>query len=522
MCKEYLEHFKPGISPEIEKFTTEEVFLNSRYIFTWREGHKQYGYCTHCYGVFQTKLHHNDEVKCPVCKSKCIVKASGRGRKHMVDDAYFIYYEKSAKNPDAIVARGILAVRDYSGDFRSVNTKYIETALYVFEMGKPVMLTRCCYYSTAKTMETYDSWAKRKSVFSMLDQASTLNKKFIYASHKNIKKAVKNTPFRYSTWEQYGNYDMIKFFSLYCKYPCIEYLTKLGFKDLVDAKLEGFNTYNAVNWRGKTLLQVLRLTKKDIKIIQASGIEVSPLFLKLYQISQKDGSRLSTEEIKGIMDAGYYTNDLLSVLKYTSLRKADNYIDKQLSKSKEQYKKSKGQFHYYYKHQVSITWIDYIADCNRLELDLSSDSVLFPKDLYRAHQNTIKQVKIKGDKILDKKIKARIENLNKEYCFENRGLIIRPAQSTIELIAEGKALNHCVGTYSDKYAQGKTILLFIRNINKPDNPYFTLELKNNAIVQCHGKNNCLPDKRVNAFIEAFKGSKLQPKKNTRVKIAVPA
>ncbi|MEN6325817.1 MAG: PcfJ domain-containing protein [Syntrophomonas sp.] len=524
MYKEYLEHFKPGISPEIEKFATEKVFLHSRYIFTWRKSNKQYGYCTHCHSEFKTRLYHNEIVECPVCKSKCVVKASGRGHKYLVDDAYFIYYEKSAKNPEAIVARGILAVRDYSGDFRSVKTKYLTTALYIFELGQSIMLTNYGYYSMAKTMQQWGGWEKRKSIFSMLEQASAGNKKILYASLDNIEAAVKDTPFRYSTWEQYVyGYDMVQFFGLYSKYPCIEYLTKLGFKDLVDAKLLGNNTYGAINWRGKTLFKVLRLTKKDINQFKALNIDISPLFLRLYQITQKDGSNMSIEEIKEIMNAHYYTNDFITVLKHTSLRRADNYINKQLTIDEDQANKSLKTFirHYYMKSQVARTWIDYVADCKKLQMDLSSDSVLFPRDLYRAHQNTIKQVKIKADKEMNEKIKAKLKRLDKKYCFEYQGLLIRPAQSTDELIAEGKALHHCVGTYSDKYAKGKTVLLFIRETRKPNKPYFTLELREQAIVQCHGKNNCLPDKRINKFIEAFKTSKLQPKK-TRVKIAVPA
>ena len=60
-----------------------------------------------------------------------------------------------------------------------------------------------------------------------------------YCSRDSIKKAVKGTPFQYSTYDSYIDGDMVKFFSLYARYPCVEYLTKFGMSELVEAKLIG-------------------------------------------------------------------------------------------------------------------------------------------------------------------------------------------------------------------------------------------------------------------------------------------
>ena len=155
-------------------------------------------------------------------------------------------------------------------------------------------------------------------------------------------------------------------------------------------------------------------------------------------------------------------------------------------------------------------------------MDLTRDNVVFPRNLYQAHQNTIEQVKIKANKALDNIIRNRAKKLAKEYGFEHNSLLIRPAKSTRELINEGKALNHCVGTYAKGYAEGDNVILVIRKASAPNKPYFTVEIRKNAIVQCRGLRNCSPDEKVQEFIEVYKSEKLQKKKSTKTKITVPA
>jgi hypothetical protein len=135
LLKDYA-HFLTDYTPEIKQFAIDVALKESRYIFTRRLGKKQYGYCTHCRKEYQTdKFNHNTVRICPECLSGCVVKASGLGRSSLVDEAYFVYYEKSAIDPQAIVAKGIYVVRDYRGDYMKVKTHYQTIAFYLFKMG---------------------------------------------------------------------------------------------------------------------------------------------------------------------------------------------------------------------------------------------------------------------------------------------------------------------------------------------------------------------------------------------------
>jgi hypothetical protein len=297
--KEYTDHFSKDLSPDIKKYAVDEVFKSSRYIFTRRIGKQQYGYCTNCHKEFKTdRFTHNTKEECPGCKSICIVKASGLGRKKMIDEAYFVYYEKSVINSKAIVARGIYAVRDYSEEYRNIETKYLVKVLYLFDVGHGgEMIGRYGYYSSDKTMKEY-GYEKCKSIYSLASRYYQSSSKIIIeCSIQSIKEAVKDTPFQYSTWESYSFGDMVNFFGLFAKYPCVEYLTKLGFNEIVREKIVGNKTYSCINWRGKSLNTVVKLTKKEIDAIKSRNKDIYPFLLKLYQISKNDGSNLTIEEI---------------------------------------------------------------------------------------------------------------------------------------------------------------------------------------------------------------------------------
>ncbi|MGG4462628.1 PcfJ domain-containing protein, partial [Micromonospora provocatoris] len=434
-------HFPSTISKEIDNFVDNDVLLSSRYLFIQRRCNIQYGYCTHCKKdmVLKEKIKHKEYTNCPSCKSKCQARSSGMGRKFLYDKAYAVYYEKSLVNPQAIIARGFYVSRNYSGDYRKVVTNYSLEALYLFEPGNSEFYSNQ-YFSGSR-------YVKRKSVYSL---TNTIHAN-IYCDYslESICKAVKGTPFQYSTWEKYGDVDNVKFFNLASKYPCIEYLTKLGFTQIVNAKLYGTSTYGVINWRGKTIDKVLKLSKQELKSILDIAYIVDPYVLKLYQFSKKDGSNLSAEEVYKLSQKIKQFDQLKKLLTYTTLRKINNYIEKQYEIDQKSKKK-----HFYGQYQVAIHWRDYLSDCEKLGMDVTSESVLFPKNIYTAHQNTIKQIKHKANKELDKKIAKRINSLEKMYGFENKEFFIRPVKNTQELIDEGKALNHCVGTYAGRYANG--------------------------------------------------------------------
>lgn len=515
--EELMRHFPADLSQDVKDFATNVAMLSSRYIFTRRSGSKQFGYCTHCRKEFPTKhFTHNTRQECPNCKSVCTVKASGRGHTKLIDEATFTYYEKSTIDPAAIVARTIFAVRNYSEKYWNIDTEYAVKAFYLFAPGGAAMAKRYVGVGFGNRLQVC-SLEMCKTVYSVFPEIYAAIKLPSVCSLESIANAVDGTSFQYSPWEMFSRRtdDMVKFFSLAAKYPRIEYLAKCGFADLIEGKLSGGKTNGAINWRGETIQKILKLNKRDIREIRNAGvikrvnIFEHGIFFKLFQLSRAENSNLSPEEIFDITDKyGTHFEELKYMMKYATLRKIATYLGRQAKISTREYDDNpRVLMHDYH---------DYIGDCEDLEMDLTNERVLFPADLSTAHRNTSKQRKLVADEITNRKITARLGSLQR-YCFASGDILIRPCASCQELINEGKKLEHCVGTYADRYAKGETDILLLRSAEAPDVPFYTMEVKKGSIVQCRGKRNQQPTKEVAKFIEQFTNAKLS-KQPDRAKV----
>jgi DNA-directed RNA polymerase subunit RPC12/RpoP len=501
----FYKHFPKTIGKNIRDYVTNHVLKGSRYIFIRRVKGIQFGYCTHCNERFMTPfpLKHNEMTDCPKCGSRCEVKNHGTSRKYMVDNAFVVYYEKSRVNPDAIIARAFRVFRDYRGDYTRVETEYSNTALYLFEPSNAEMYEHYWWHKE-------DKYVKCASVHSLELKSQYANNQ---CSEESIKKAIEGTPYQYSTWDQHDQpqWDYVKFFALYSKYPAVEYLTKLGFKYFVGAKLFDLKTFNCINWTGKNINSILRLNKSEIKEVLQYGTQVNPIQLRLYQLSRKDSNRPSLcQIIETFKGAGDVMNEIKHIMKYANVGKIINYMKKQINRPEKRK---------YRKYQDILTaWRDYLVECETLEFDMSNERIIFPSNLFASHQKTMKMVVHKQNEETDRKIKSRQKQLSR-YVFEDANLIIRPAQSTFELINEGKELSICVGTYAGRYAKGDTVILLVRKKLEPDKPFYTVEVWNDEVRQVQGLKHCSPTSEVREFMEKFKKAKLA-KSDKKVGIAV--
>lgn len=148
---------------------------------------------------------------------------------------------------------------------------------------------------------------------------------------------------------------------------------------------------------------------------------------------------------------------------------------------------------------VSIL-LDYWRMAELVGRDLADPAVRWPEDLLEAHDrmsDAVTQFEARG---LASKFRIRRKQLAR-YVFRWRGLLIRPAASQRELVAEGDALHHCVGTYAKDHANGKTAIFFIRRAKEPRKSFYTLELDEGKLAVCQnrGQRNCARTKEVEEF-----------------------
>jgi len=501
-------HFPKDISSDLINFVHEECLIGSRYLFVQRLGSTtiQRGFCTHCKQdriIKSTKaLKHNESWRCDSCKSMVIVKSSGLGRGKLVGRGYVVWYEKSLVDPKAMVCTGYKIIRDYREGV-DIETKFTPVMRCVFAAGSAVMALRSHYRSgffSNRCTYFLDGWEFAKKPRTQVGKHYFT--RLSYKSIENIRAAASGTPFQYSTWEQYTTYrnpdfvsDMVEFFDLAASYPCVEYLTKAGFRKVVEAKLHDEPTYGAIYWQGKTLQKVLRLTKLELRELRDSGLSFTPKQLHFFQKSKKAGKRLALADafVLADIDDDYYQKYYIAeFLKRTTEEEMTKYILKQVRNN-----------HYSNATSAAIAWLDYQRECVQLGMDLKQERYLFPNNLKEAHTKTFERIRQKKDKRLNGKIERRLTEELNAYRFEHMDLIFRPAASSGELFVEGKTLEHCVGGYSGRYAEGKTNIFLIRQAAELDKPFYTLEINDDRIVQCHGFKHCAMTPEVQEAVNAF-------------------
>ncbi|MBP5428948.1 MAG: PcfJ domain-containing protein [Clostridia bacterium] len=176
-------------------------------------------------------------------------------------------------------------------------------------------------------------------------------------------------------------------------------------------------------------------------------------------------------------------------------------------------------FNYVQKNHLAYV---YLCDYWRMTLETEgSIAILFPKDLQRAHDRATERYQSKKDRVKDQKVKERFKLLEKfSFSDPQTGLLIRPVRSIGELTLEGHKLHHCVASYATSVSEGRTSIFLIRKIEDPETPFFTLEYREDQVVQNRGFHNCDRTPEVISFeskwlqyIKRIKGGKQNGKRS---------
>lgn len=147
-------------------------------------------------------------------------------------------------------------------------------------------------------------------------------------------------------------------------------------------------------------------------------------------------------------------------------------------------------------------YLDYLRNMEKLDIPLNK-KILFPENFTKAHDESVKKVKIVKNKGTDKKIKQRYKELQKNV-YSNNIYIIRPAKDLKDMKDEAKQQENCVyKNYSERYAFGETDIYFMRDIKNPNKSLVTVEVLGKKIRQKYQKKNKIVTDEQNEFLEKW-------------------
>ena len=82
---------------------------------------------------------------------------------------------------------------------------------------------------------------------------------------------------------------------------------------------------------------------------------------------------------------------------------------------------------------------------------------------------------------------------------------------------EGKNQEHCVGTYLDRVADKRSVIVFIRRAEELDKAFYTMEINPETmkVVQCRGHKNSDMTPEVRSFVELYTKAVLDKKRKKK-------
>lgn len=197
----------------------------------------------------------------------------------------------------------------------------------------------------------------------------------------------------------------------------------------------------------------------------------------------------------GTMLAFWERSDRLDITPYLDA-KTFKYLRNQMGRRKDIHART-----------VTIDYIDYIGECKKLDYDLNDSAVRYPTDLAAAHAETSKRVKIEGDVLTERALRALYNKYRHLLEWSDGVYAIVMPKSQGDIIDEGARLSHCVGGYCKRMADGEDFILFVRKVDCPETSFYTVELRPNiekySLVQCRGFKNQDESKEVRKSVDDF-------------------
>ena len=490
----YHSFFKQGYSFMRE---AKEYFLGcfkESYIFfgnLTKKG-KRFGVCSHCGHRFElqrSRPKKDDVIACP----KCLIQGKCRDKRYA----------------ECISDKKMVAVADRKNEY--VTFEILECCRSFCNTLKPTLSfeskyrtvynikTGSCQSSSIQSVywpwTQFKTWAPGRHNFIMYpgnlnqvigDLVPYLNMNEICKTQNSTEKPI----------------NIIQLFLNYRKYPCVEYLYKMGFTKLV--ALEDIEKYICVH--GYNASDVLSVPKQYIPWM--SKFCVNSCELKFLQnldleITQEDFYRFRNMSLIGYVDT---INDLLQKV---SLKKLFNYVSKQ-------HVLCGMEFSY-----ILTCWRDYISMSQEIDVNINKKNIM-PANVIESHNVLLKRYNSIKKEIENRKSIEALELVNKHFkCYERNGYCIKVPKKRSDFITEGQELSHCVGTdrYYNNHVKGKSMIFFIRKLEKPKVAQYTAEIDMSSftVIQCYGYGDSIPPKNVKEFINEF-AKYLKTHKNKEVNV----
>lgn len=453
--------------------------------------------CTACNKTFfeKKKPKHNERMICRKCKKDVLVKT----RVSQVTEKENILVTQQYNEKTWILRHfRFEAVSSVTKTKAEKSITHTERVRIFMTEGKRNKLYYGCNKneSTERTQAWWDS-----------KNGMVIDKKFLLypgnLSELQIEKKLKSTLKKGADCRQKMDYNTLV--RCWHNQTYLEYLIKGGLFKLAD-ELTGVYGYwtrpdYLLDMAADSITGLLQIDKQRVNRLR--DMNGGRHALEMLQIEERDGIKITQENLKFIDKYKADTKDLETGRTKLGINKAVNYFRRQMERNEMSFEQIKQYYH------------DYLNMAADRGADLTDDIIRTNPKMIEFHMQYLEEKNRKANKIYAEKMDKKYPNIRKDYeenCnrfeWENDKFIIRVPQNCEDIIQEGQRQHHCVAaseSYFKKMNEHQSCILFLRKKETPDTPYYTMEVSGTRVIQRYAAYNRTPNvKEVDKAISEWK------------------
>lgn len=456
------------------------------------------GICSACGHEIQlSKVKQGRKSFCPHCKHELTMKPRSR-RGYCMTDRETCQVIQNVGNGELII-RIIKVYYTYKGDVPEI--QIYENARQFIRLDSDGKLNIECYYYQHNSgiltdwkkgyRPVYDQWSYNF-------EADTCG----HVYDKNLPAALQGTPWKYCPISAfYGHFkepmQTAQFLAAYLRHPRLEHLVKTGFYSIASDLSYRYYGQDCLDETQDRTHRILKVASEDVPFLRDLDLDIPTMKIFQQYAGLKDRQRLLAWQLEREVK-----RDILPILNHMTVHKFIRYMDGQYEFLRFR-RTPQGALRYKEIQALVSEYRDYLEICEKLGYGVEKRSVLYPKDLQKSHDKEARRLKHKKDVKLKKDLSVVYQEISDKFDFEQNGMMIVYPDTPDDLIREGHALHHCVGGYADRVAKRECIILFLRRCDAEDQPFYTIEVRDNKAVQVRGMQNCGMTPEVEAFITAW-------------------
>lgn len=319
-----------------------------------------------------------------------------------------------------------------------------------------------------------------------------------------LQETLKGTPFEYSSlWELAGHGDsfsMYKALLAYGNTPQLEYLIKLKMyklsKDLIRQSIFFEKTENDV-------VKFLGLKSySQMQYVIDNNLSCDDLYA--YRSLVRNNLPITEDNMRLMKLNGWFGGGAVErILDVMSAESFFRYYEEQ---------KNKGES----LRDFCQDYLDHMRIVKALGLDINNTMYSKPKDFSSLHNALSTELSALRNKETYEKVKKTLRS-EKSFAFSHGVFCLIVPKTANEIVMEGKNQEHCVGTYLDRVADKRSVIVFIRRVEELDKAFYTMEINPETmkVVQCRGYRNSDMTPEVRSFVELYSKSVLDKKRKKK-------